>query len=85
MEAEYDLWKLLGEIKDEILAEVEATWIKGHQGEDSHRNKTHGPFTRPVDLNIDMDRAAYELEMIIKSYPPKEEHMIKQVLGFMMK
>ena len=55
---EYDLWKLLWSIKQLLPIQVKVEWIKGHQDELSNGQKVHGPFSRPVELNILMDKVA---------------------------
>ena len=52
---EFDLWKLLWDIKSTIKQKVIIQWVKGHQDEDKNGNKIHGPFQRDTQLNIDMD------------------------------
>ena len=56
--AEYDIWVMLWEIIDVIPMTIEVKWICGHQNENEKNEIIHGPFTREVQLNIDMDNIA---------------------------
>ena len=51
---EFDLWKLLWDIKSIIKQKAIIQWVKGHQDEDKNGNKIHSPFQRDTQLNIDM-------------------------------
>ena len=55
---EFDLWKLIWDIKSTIKQKVLVKWVKGHQDEDKNGNNIHGPFQRDIQLNIDMDEKA---------------------------
>ena len=55
---EYNLWKLLWNIKQVLPLQVKVEWIKGHQDKLPNGKKVHGPFSRPVELNIHMDKVA---------------------------
>ena len=52
---EYDLWVLLYQLKQASPVNLTYTWIKGHQDQLKSGEKIFGPFTRPVQLNIQMD------------------------------
>ena len=53
-----DLWTLTTELMDTLPIEVELRWIKGHQDTNAYGEKLHGPFTRPVMMNILTDLLA---------------------------
>ena len=55
---EYDLWTLLYQLKTAVPLTVSYKWIKGHQDQLKSGEKIYGPFTRPVQLNIQMDHLA---------------------------
>ena len=55
---DYDLWKLMNEIKGKIPVKVKTKWVKGHQDSLPNGDKIHGPFPREVELNILMDKYA---------------------------
>ena len=58
---EYDLWTLLYQLKTAAPLNLSYKWIKGHQDQLKTGEKIYGPFTRPVQLNIQMDNLAKEL------------------------
>ena len=59
---EYDLWKLLWEIKVLLPISIQGKWIKGHQDELDNGQKIHGPFDRATELNIKADKIATKMK-----------------------
>jgi len=55
--SEYDLWKLISEIRQTIKGNLTFRWVKGHQNEKNGKLK-YGPFDRNTSLNIEMDKEA---------------------------
>ena len=55
---EYDIEKLVWEIKHLLPIRIAYIWVKGHQNETKTGNPIYGPFRREVCLNIEMDRLA---------------------------
>ena len=58
MVAEYDLWQLMHELIEQIPMNLEFVWQKGHKDELPDGRKIEGPFRRPAQINIEMDREA---------------------------
>ena len=59
-----DLWHLAKELCSKLPFRVQCQWIKGHQDELPSGEKIHGPFQRPIQLNIAMDGCASEGRML---------------------
>ena len=55
---DYDLWKLIWELKGKLPVRIEAKWVKSHQDKCKQGKKIFGPFPREVELNIEMDAEA---------------------------
>ena len=55
---DYDLSQTMWDIRKLIPAQIKVEWVKGHQDKLENGQKIHGPFTRPAELNILMDRHA---------------------------
>ena len=53
-----DLWALTTELIEKLPIALEIRWIKGHQDENMHGEKIHGPFYPDVQMNILVDRLA---------------------------
>ena len=56
LKAEYDLGQLLREMINLLPGTIHLQWIKGHQDELNCGQNIAGPFLRPVQLNIEMDK-----------------------------
>ena len=57
----YNLCKLIESIKGMLPIQVRVKWVQSHQEyEDQKGRRIHGPFSRTVELNIEMDRLANE-------------------------
>ena len=53
-----DLWALTTELLEKMPIRVEIIWLRGHQDENRHGNKIHGPFPKEVQMNILVDELA---------------------------
>ena len=71
MAPDYDLWKLTQDLIQQIKVKLHFTWIKGHQVKSGQ--KLHGPYLRPTQINIDMDREA-GLQMKQHNLPLHSNH-----------
>ena len=55
---DYDLYKLLHSFIKCTTVPLCFKWIKGHQNVNKEGDRIYGPFTRPTQLNIEMDEYA---------------------------
>lgn len=55
---EYDVERLIWDIKQLLPATMKFKWVKSHQDETKDGQKINGPFKREVQLNIEMDALA---------------------------
>ena len=55
---DYDLWALTSNLIDALPISIECIWIKSHQDVNEYSEKIFGPFSRPVQLNIQADELA---------------------------
>ena len=55
---EYDIHKVLHLLQQQIPVTIKYQWVKGHQDELSDGSKIHGPFSRTIQTNINMDYLA---------------------------
>ena len=55
---DFELWALTSKIKKALPIKVRCVWVKGHQDTNSYNKKIHGPFSRPVQLNMITDGLA---------------------------
>ena len=55
---DYDLWTLLWQLRQASTVNITYKWIKGHQDQLKTGGKIFGPFSREVQLNIQMDALA---------------------------
>ena len=53
-----DLWLLTTELIEALPIRITLKWVRGHQDSNVYGDKTHGPFTRDVMLNIKVDELA---------------------------
>ena len=63
---EYDLWSLLWKLQNACSTKIHYEWIRGHQDVNKAGEKVFGPHTRPVQLNIKMDKLAKEAMILAK-------------------
>ena len=55
---DYDLWKQIWDIKNEIPIQISANWVKGHQNVLEDGRKIYGPYPQIVDANIEREKLA---------------------------
>ena len=69
---DYDLRQLAWKLKQILGTTTTACWVKGHQDRTKEGQPTHGPYTRPAQLNIEMDALA------TRGVPHAQNQMIKR-------
>ena len=81
LKADYDLGKLLREMIKLLPGTIQLQWIKGHRDEIKCGKKIAGPFLRPVQLNIEMDKYASKGAHMAKGNVVRREVYITTWMG----
>ena len=68
LQPENDLKLLIQQIQSFSPVNIKYLWIKSHQDELKCGTKIHGPFSRPVQINIEMDGLAKEITQPHRHY-----------------
>ena len=81
LQPEYDLQVLLHQIIELIPVNIQFTWVKGHQDQNSQGETIHGPFLREIYANIDMDKLAGHASKTSIELSPRRHTYSTTVMG----